>query len=119
MVDVVLALIFFWIIGWVVHKIMGKDGNFLHFIFIGGAGCGLGTLLEWITNRYTTTFAGAIGLCIVCALVVEYAIRKVKHKLWVRKVHKRGWLTQEDIKKEFGITDEDLQDYEDVEFDDD
>lgn len=97
LLNIVLALIFFWIIGWVVHKIMGRDGSFLHFCFIGGAGSGVGSFLEWATGRYTESFLGAIGLCIVCSFLVEYAIRKVKRKLELKRIHDLGAQTIEDI----------------------
>ena len=48
---IILDLILFYIVGWVVHFIMGSDGGPLHYCFIGGAGAGLGALLEWVANR--------------------------------------------------------------------
>ena len=77
---VILALIFFWVIGWIVHCIMGRDGGPLHYCFIGGAGTGVGAVLEWITNRYNTTFWGAMLLAVLCAMLVEYLMRRLKRK---------------------------------------
>ena len=77
---IILALIYFWIVGWVVHCIMGADGGPLHYCFIGGAGVGVGAFLEWITNRYTTTFWGVLLLSVACAALVEWIVRKLKRK---------------------------------------
>ena len=77
---VILALIFFWVIGWIVHCIMGRDGGPLHYCFIGGAGTGVGAFLEWFTNRYNTTFWGAMLLAVLCAMLVEYLMRRLKRK---------------------------------------
>ena len=38
--------------------------------------------------------------------------------LWVRDVHKKGWLTQDDIDDQLHIVPDELKGYEDVEFDD-
>jgi uncharacterized membrane protein YeaQ/YmgE (transglycosylase-associated protein family) len=84
MTDLILALLFFTLIGWITHKIMGRDGGILHFCFIGGAGCGLGAFLEFLTNRYTTTFTSAIALCVVCACITEGIIRRIKRKFFGR-----------------------------------
>ena len=84
--SVILALIFFWGIGWVVHCIMGKDGGPLHYCFIGGAGCGVGAFLEWITNRYNTTFWGVMILCLLCSMLVEYLMRRIRLKLDANKI---------------------------------
>ena len=78
---IVLALIYFWIVGWVVHCIMGADGGLLHYCFIGAAGVGVGAFLEWISNRYTSTFWGAILLSVACAMLVEWILRKLKWRL--------------------------------------
>ena len=48
---IILDLILFYIVGWIVHFVMGSDGGPLHYCFIGGAGAGLGVLLEWVANR--------------------------------------------------------------------
>ena len=85
MVNVILVLILFWLLGWVVHLIMGKDGGPLHYCFIGGAGTGVGAFLEWITNRYNTTFWGAMLTCILCGMLVEFLMRKIKRKLDAKK----------------------------------
>ena len=45
MVNVILVLILFLLLGWIVHFIMGKGGWPLHYCFIGGAGAGVGTFL--------------------------------------------------------------------------
>ena len=77
---VIQALIFFWVIGWIVHCIMGRDGGPLHYCFIGGTGTGVGAFLEWITNRYNTTFWGAMLLAVLSAMLVEYLMRRLKRK---------------------------------------
>ena len=82
---VILALSFFWLAGWVVHRIMGKDGGPLHYCFVGGAGTGLGAFLEWVTNRYNSTFWGAMLTCVLCGMLVEYLMRKIKRKLDTKK----------------------------------
>ena len=85
MVNVILVLILFWLLGWVVHFIMGKDGGPLHYCFIGGAGAGVGAFLEWVTNRYNSTFWGAMLTCVLCGMLVEFLIRKIKRKLDAKK----------------------------------
>ena len=85
MVNVILVLILFWLLGWVVHFIMGKDGGPLHYCFIGGAGTGVGAFLEWITNRYNSTFWGAMLTCVLCGILVEFLMRKIKRKLDAKK----------------------------------
>lgn len=80
MLDMILMLVYFVILGWAVHKFFGKDGGILHYTFIGGCGSGIGILLEEVTGRYTTTFAGAIGLCLICSCVVEFVIRQLKRR---------------------------------------
>lgn len=120
MVDIVLALVFCAFIGWAVHKIMGRGNHgtgLLHYAFVGGCGVGIGALFEWITGLYATTIIGAILPCFIYACIVEWIIRKVKHRLWVREVHKKGWLTQEDMHQEFHIVPDDLRGYEGVESD--
>lgn len=82
MVDIVLALIFFALMGWVTHRLMGRRDNILHYCFIGGAGSGLGSLLEFVTGRYTTTFFGAISLCILSCVVVECVINYLTRRYW-------------------------------------
>ena len=77
---IILALIYFWIVGWVVHCIMGADGGPLHYCFIGGAGVGVGAFLEWISNRYTSTFWGVLLLSMACAMLVEWIMRKLKRR---------------------------------------
>ena len=68
-VTIVLALIYFWFVGWLVHRIMGADGGHLHNCFIGGTGVGLAALLEWVTQCYTTTIWGVILLSTLCSMV--------------------------------------------------
>ena len=86
MVDIVLALIYFALIGWVAHRIMERKDNVLHYCFLGGAGSGLGALLEFITGRYTTIFFGAIGLCILCSCVIEYGIGVLKRRILTNRM---------------------------------
>lgn len=88
MIDVILALLLFTVIGWFIHKLFGKDGGILHYAFVGSAGSGLGMLLEHITGLYTTTIAGTIGLCLICACIVEFLVRRIKHKLWEQKLRR-------------------------------
>lgn len=78
---IILDLILFYIVGWVVHFIMGSDGGPLHYCFIGGAGAGLGALLEWVANRSAGTFWGIMLLWILCSAIVEWLVRKVKVKI--------------------------------------
>lgn len=88
MTNIVLMILVCAVIGWAVHKIMGlgnHGGGLLHNAFIGGAGCGLGALIEWATGHYTSTLWGTIGLWIVCSCIVEYAIRCLKRRLMKRK----------------------------------
>lgn len=86
MLDMIMALVFFTILGWIVHKIFGKDGGLLHYAFVGGCGSGIGIILEEITGLYTSNFAGAIGLCLICACVVECIIRRLKRRFQAQDV---------------------------------
>ena len=78
---IILDLILFYIVGWIVHFVMGPDGGPLHYCFIGGAGAGLGAFLEWVTKSSTGTFWGIMLRWILCAAIVEWTVRKVKIKV--------------------------------------
>ena len=80
-ITVILALAYFALIGWAVHEVMGNGNHgsgLLHFTFVGGLGCGLGALLEYVTQLYTSTVIDAIVLSFICACAVELIIRKIK-----------------------------------------
>ena len=79
---IILALIYFWFVGWLVHGLMGADGGPLHNCFIGGAGVAVGCFLEWITGCYTTTIWGVILLSFICAVLVEWGMRKLKQRFF-------------------------------------
>ena len=88
MFSIVLALLYFALIGWFVHRLMGHGNHgvgLLHYAFVGGAGCGVGAFVEFVTQRYTSTIAGTVGLCVICACVVEFLIRRLRHWVWLRE----------------------------------
>lgn len=116
MINILLMLIYFAIIGYVIHRIMGKHGGtILHWTFVGGCGSGLGAALEWVTGKYNTTFAGAISLCLICTIVVELAIRRIeKHLFTCQRILSKGWFTQNNIDREYNIDPDDLCNYEDI-----
>lgn len=116
MINFLLILIYFAIIGRIIHGIIGKHGStILHWTFVGGCGSGLGAALEWITGRYTTTFAGALCLSLACTLAAELIIRRIEKYLYTKYIHSKGWLTQDDIDLKFNIRPDDLENCEDVE----
>lgn len=120
LLDVAVVIGFFAIIGWLVHELMGRGNHgvgLLHYAFVGGVGTGLATIFEKIAGA-SMTLSGVIALCVICACVVEYTIRRIKHKLLVQDIHRRGWLTQDDIDEEFDVAKDDLKGWENVELDD-
>lgn len=121
MTDVVCAIVFAVSIGWVVHKLMGRGNHgtgLLHYGFVGDCGIGIGMLIETVTGIYASSIPVILGLCVLYSCIVEWIIRRIKHRLRVREVHRMGWLTQDDIKAKFDISSEDPEGWENVESED-
>lgn len=77
-VDIVFAFIYLALIGWVVHQLVGYGNHgtgLLHYAFVGGGGCCVAELLQRVTGIYTTGLWRTIGVSVLCAMFVEFAIR--------------------------------------------
>ncbi len=48
--------------------------------------------------------------------LIQQIVDRIKRAREARQIHKMGLLTWEDVMKELGITEEDLEGWEDVEF---
>ena len=85
--NIVLSFIYLALIGWVVYQLMGQGNHgigLLHYAFVGGGGCCVAELLQRVTGLYTTGLWSTIGVSVICAMLVEFAIRRARQYFLTR-----------------------------------
>ena len=80
-ITIMLGAGFMTLLGWCVHRIRGMHGSALHWLFVGGCGVGICTLVEKITGFYAKSFIGVIAMALACTFLAEYLTQLLKRKL--------------------------------------